>query len=238
MGAPAPISTKPGTPAPIQRLLDGVADVWAPELDPGDPANWPAADIDAYDATPASGSGLTLVPAPAPKKPTLRNRVERVEYIASVIEQLDDEAMTVEIRDQLSAQLIEELAGTREKVDSTCAVLGMFESLEAASEKEIERLAKRVERYQKQRERLELCVLAVLTASKLDRIEGDTSTLARKLNPPKVVIEDGATFGHEFTRYPPAPPPEPDKAAIKKALLAKRKVVGARLENGARLVRS
>ena len=114
----------------------------------------------------------------------------------------------------------------------------MFEGLEASAEKEIERLAKRVERYQKQRERLETYVLAVLTASKLDRIEGDTSTLAKRLNPPKVVIEDGATFGHEFTRYPPAPPPEPDKAAIAKALKAKRKVAGAHLEQKLRLVRS
>lgn len=228
-------------------VLDGVPDVYAPELDPSDPANWPAEDADAYDRTTAAAfvglpgnasPGPQLVPAPPPKKPTLRDRMDRVTYIADTIEALDDEALTDELRDQLSAQLIEELAGTREKVDSVAAVLAMLEGLAASAEREIERLAKRANRYTRQAKRLELYVLAVLTASKLDRIEGETSTLAKRLNPPKVVIDDGATFGHEFTFYPPVPPPEPDRKAIKKALLAKRRVAGCRLERGERLVRS
>jgi hypothetical protein len=229
-------------PSLVVNLIDSIPDVYAPVIASGDPYSWTPEDADAYDTTPAAefsgGAGIALVPPAPPKKPTLRDRMERVAYIADTIEALDDEAMTDDLRDHLSEQLVVELAGTREKVDAVANVLAMFEGLAATAEKEIERLAKRANRYTRQAKRLEVYVLAVMSASKLDRIDGETSTLVRRLNPPKVVIDDGAAIGHEFMFYPEAPPPHPDKGAIKKALLAKRKVAGARLERGERLARS
>lgn len=204
-------------PSPAAALLDA-------------PIDW-----DTPEEKKAAPRALAVVPI---RPPTLGDRVDRVEFIADLIERLDDEALTDEVRDALSAGLIAELAGTRAKVDATSAALACFESLAAASTREIERLEKRVARYDRQRDRLERYVLAVLETSQLDRIEGETSTLARRLNPPAVVIEDGADIPHEYMSYPEAPAPHPDKAAIAKALKAKRRVPGCSLQQRARLVRS
>jgi Gp157 protein len=175
---------------------------------------------------------------PARQNQSLRAHIETVDAIAGAIEQLDDETLNPAERDEISAELIAAIAGTRAKVDRTCAVLAMFEHLEAAAKTERDRLDRRAAYYARQHERLEKYLLAVLETSKLDRIDGETSSLQRKLNPPAVEIEPGATFASEFLRYKPAPPAEPDKNLIKRALQARREVPGARLAQAARLVRS
>jgi hypothetical protein len=194
---------------------------------------------------------LTIVPrreAPGPepeeiaaRRRSLREHVEGVEAIADAIEQLDDEALSQEARDELSAALIEALAGTRKKVDAVASTLALFESLRIAAATERDRLARRVDFYARQSERLEIFVLAILSASKLTRLDGETSTLMRRLNPPGVVIDDESAIPMEFLRWPPVPPeppPVPDKATIKKAILSGHAVEGCRLERSVRLVRS
>lgn len=189
---------------------------------------------------------LALVPPPERADPpahlSLRAHIETVDGIAEAIEILDDESMTEQLRDELSMKLIEALAGTRQKVDRCSLVVGMFEHLEASAIAERERLDRRVKYYERQRERLETYVLAVLEASKLDRIEGETSTLQRKKNPAKVVIDDESLVPGEFLRLPKIPPPPPaapDKKAIAAALKADpASCPGARLVPSFRLVRS
>jgi hypothetical protein len=182
---------------------------------------------------------LTLVP---PARRSLRALVGTVEGIADAIEVLDDGTLDDQTRDELSAQLIEALCGTRSKVDRTASTLAMFEHLEAAATAERKRLDERAAFYGRQRERLETYVLAVLDASKLDRIDGETSSLQRKKNPPKVVIDEAALIPWDYMRMPPEvepPPPEPDKKLIAAALKADpASVPGCRLTQGARLVRS
>lgn len=224
--------------------FDGTLDNMQP-----DPEHWreePLASVAAPTATTTSEDDaeqarrrapLTIVP-----RRSLGALVGGVEAIADAIEALDDETMTPELRDSLSEQLVEALAGTKKKVDSTSAVLAMFESLEAAAKAERERLEKREAYYARQTERLSTYVLAVLTASKLDKIDGETSTLAKRMNPPSVRIDvDVATLPAEFVRYaapPPPPPPAADKVGLKRALTAGRVIDGVRLERSARLVRS
>jgi hypothetical protein len=194
---------------------------------------------------------LTIVPRREPmgaepdeiaaRRLSLREHVEGVEAIADAIEQLDDETLTQDARDELSAALIEALAGTRKKVDTVASTLALFESLRTAAVTERDRLARRVEFYARQSERLETYVLAVLSASNLNRLDGETSTLMRRLNPPSVVVDDESAIPTEFLRWPPLPPeppPVPDKAAIKKAILGGNTVYGCRLERSVRLVRS
>lgn len=251
------------SPTLIELLEESLGipdDVYAIDADQPDPFGWSddseAPALPPLPSTPPAGAPPDPDPAaepelerarrlrvmPSPAKRSLRDRVGAVEYIADLIEQLDDEAMTAEVRDELSRQLIDELAGTRAKVDATSATLAMFESLEASAAAERDRLAKRVARYAAQRERLETYVLAVLTASKLDKIDGETSTLARRLNPVSVRIDcDPATLPREFLRFaapPPPPPPAPDKTELKRALQAGREIDGVRLERRAKLVRS
>jgi Gp157 protein len=228
--------------APVVSILEGARDIFA-GIEWDQRTDWPD------DGAPYVAPSPAPPPAPPPAisthrvenppKRSLGDRVSRVEFIADCIERLcDADALDSAAADALSAELISELAGTRAKVDAVAATLAMFESLEAASEREVERLVKRVERYQAQRARLETYVLAVLTTSKLEKLEGETSTLALKRNPPAVQIEDGATIPHEFLYYPPVPDPRPDKGALKKAIKAGRKIAGVKLEGATRLVRS
>jgi hypothetical protein len=187
-----------------------------------------------------SAAALTLVPQPEARR-SLRALVETVDGLADAIETLDDGTLDDETRDALTAQLVATLAGTREKVDRTAGVLAMFEHLEAAAAAECQRLSKRVAFYCRQRERLETYVLAVLEASKLDRIDGETNSLQRRKNPAKVVIDDENAVPIDFLRFPPEqepPPPVPDKALIAKALKANSQVPGCRLVQSMRLVRS
>jgi hypothetical protein len=211
-------------------LLDG-ADLYPPAFD-GE-FSWPE---DAPETAPAT-FGLSLVADP-PVKKSLRAHIEGVDAIAQTVESLDDEQLDDEARDELSAMLIAAIAGTKRKVDDTARVLSMFAHLEAAAKSERDRLDKRAKYFARQSERLETYLLATLEASKLDRLDGETSTLRRQRNPPRVVIAEGASVPHQFLVYPDAPPPHPDKAAIAKALKAKRTVAGCSLVADYRLVRS
>lgn len=205
------------------------------------------------DAPPAT-FGLALVPDPAAAiqtyspvpDPPARTLREGVDAIAALVEEIDaielDEELSTEEREAAVRILIENLlpilAGTKKKVDSTNAVLAMFEHLAASAKCERDRLAKRVRKYERNVERLESYVLATLTASKLDCLEGETSTLRKQLNPASVVFAQGMDFERdlddEFLRWTS----EPNKTAIKAAIKAKRAVPGASLVRLPRLVRS
>jgi Siphovirus Gp157 len=212
-------------PSPAANLLENAASI---------------IDWSEFEAPPAT-FGLAIVPKPeAPQAPrvSLRRHIEGVEAIADTIEGLDDETLSAEERDELSAMLIGAIAGTKRKVDNTSNVLAMYEALEAGAKAEKERLAKRESFYARQIERLTDYVIATMTASDILKLEGETSTFALRKNPPSVVIEAGATFAYEFMVYPEAPAPRPDKDAIKRALKAKREIAGASLQSTMRLVRS
>jgi Siphovirus Gp157 len=173
---------------------------------------------------------------------SLWENVADVESIADLIDALDRrDELTPELAEQLQHALIKAIAGTKAKVDRCASVLCTFEMAEASARAEAARLTKRADRFERQREHLEANVLAVLSASQLDKLEGETSTLSRRKNPPKVVIDCEAAVPFEFMAFPeqpPPPPPVPDRKLIAAALKAKRAVGGCRLEQGVRLVRS
>lgn len=212
----------------LSLVPDGV---YAPDPEQPDEFTW-------HDEDPPQRVLIMPIRETTPAKPSLRALVAGVDAIAETIEALDDDQMSPAMRDALSEQLVAALAGTKKKVDSTNAVLAMFEALESAAKLERDRLEKRAEYYARQTARLETFVLAVLEASKLDKIDGETSTLTRRKNPPAVQIDDATAIEQEFLKYAPAPPPTPDKAAIARALKAHRDVAGARLTQSVRLVRS
>jgi len=177
-----------------------------------------------------SAAALTLVP----RRMSLFEHVADVESIADLVDSLDRAGeLTPEITDQLQAALIAAVAGTKSKVDRCASVLCAFETAEAAAEAEIGRLTKRAAKMKRQREYLERTCLAVLDASKLDAIDGNTSTIARHKLPPKVEITDENAIPVDFLRWPDPPPP-PNSAPDKKLIAAALKrdpasVPGARL---------
>ena len=182
-------------------------------------------------------AALSLVP-----KRSLFSYVQEVEDIADLVDQLDRaEELGPEASEQLSHALIQAIAGTRQKTDRVCAVLAAYEAGEAAARAECDRLDARAKYFARQRERLEDYILAVLSASGLKRLDGDTSSVSARLNPPKLIVDDEASIPRQFFRLPePAPPPEPvpDKSLIRKAIAAGAVVAGCRLVQGCRLVRS
>ena len=203
------------------------------------------APLDWHEGDPSFIPTFTLEPevsahpalAPVPRR-SLRECVSDVETIADTVESLDCDQLTESEKTELGEMLISAISGSRKKVDATCSALAMFEARSGAAKTERDRLDRRVKYYDRQTERLEAYVLRVLDDAKLERLDGETSTLQKKLNPASVVIEPGARFSHEFMRYPDAPPAEPDKLAIKKGLQAKRCIPGASLCRMAKLVRS
>jgi hypothetical protein len=184
----------------------------------------------------AASPVLTLVP-----KRSLFAHVAEVEDLASLVDQLDRAGeLTDEAAEELSAALCASIAGTKTKVDRTAAVLAAFASAESAAKLERDRLDVRAKYFARQTERLEDYVLAVLSASQLERLDGLTATLARRKNPAKVVIDSEDAIPFEYLRFPPEPPPPPavpDKAALKKALAA-GPVDGCHLTQDYRIVRS
>jgi hypothetical protein len=181
-------------------------------------------------------SGIALVP----KRITLRAHIEGVDAILLTIGDLDEEDLTPDEKDELSAMLISALAGTKKKVDATAAAMASLEHKLAADKAERDRLAKRVQRDERQLERLEDYVLAVLEASNLPCIEGETSTLKRQKNPASVVPDPTfcGPLAPEFIREPKPAPWTDDKNAIKIAIKAGRLVPGFACASAMRLVRS
>jgi hypothetical protein len=190
-----------------------------------------------------SGDGL---PQPAalllvePRSISLAQHMDEVECICDTIESLGDGDLQDEARDELSRRLLDAIAGTKRKVDNCSAALAMYEHAAEAAAKEEKRLRDRREFLDKQKSRLEDYVMATLTASGLKKIEGSTSTLAIRSNPPRVVVDVPASeLPFEFVRVAEIPADEADKKRIAEAL--KRdpaSVPGCRLVPSQRLIRS
>jgi Siphovirus Gp157 len=174
---------------------------------------------------------------------SLHARFEEVELIASTLEQLDDEQLDCELREELRIDLVAKIAGTREKIDNTNAVLSMFDTAEMHAAREIDRLTERILRIQKQRMRLENYVINVFESAGITKAEGFTSTLATKRNPAAVVVDSQESIPAEYMRTPepkpqPVPVPVPDKKLIAAALKNHIAVPGCHLAQTIRLERS
>jgi hypothetical protein len=207
-----------------------------PTLFDNAPDLWDAYETEgAPECAPSSGSTATTLRI-VPKR-SLRDHLEGVDLIIEAIEQLDAENITEERKLELSTDLISALAGTRQKVDNVNSVIGMYEGLEASAAAEIERLKKRTATFARQRTRLQDYVIATMEASKLPKLEGNTSTLALRKNPPSVRIEDETAVPRAYFRFP-LPPPVVDKASIASDLKRGVEIAGVRLVQTQRLVRS
>lgn len=178
-------------------------------------------------ATPAPV--LTLVP-----RRSLFAHIAEVESLADTVDALDRaNELTAEAAEQLQAALCLAVAGTKQKIDRVTSTLAAFESGASAAKLEAARLTARAARFERNHERLSLFVLAALEASKLDALDGETSGISRRKNPPKVVIDSEAEIPVDFLYWPDEPPPpdaQPDKKKIAASLkLDPASVPGARI---------
>ena len=82
---------------------------------------------------------------------------------------------------------------------------------------------------------LRLYLLTNMQAGGITKIESPLFKISLQNNPPSVDIYESGLIPSEYMRQPEAPPPAPDKAAIKTALKAGIEVQGARLIQSQRL---
>lgn len=101
---------------------------------------------------------------------------------------------------------------------------------------EIERLQKLRDARCKKAQDLRECALVNMQAAGIDRIETPLFKIKLQNNPPAVDVFEPGLIPAGFMTAPVAPPPAPNKTAIKNALRAGIDVQGCRLVQGQRLV--
>lgn len=137
---------------------------------------------------------------------------------------------TPEQRAQCEAEIEQAVATQVKKVDDFCRFLAHLESQENLATCEIERLKTRKQSINRMLQRLEAYAVRVMENANLKKIDGDTSRLSLRQNPPAVEITDESLVPAEFKTI--TPHVSIDKRAIKKAIDGGRDVPGADLRFG------
>jgi hypothetical protein len=154
----------------------------------------------------------------------LAEHIGEVDQIIELVEMLETAEELTNLRpEELQLTLVHAITGTKTKVDDTSHALACFETAIMAAKAEEQRLKLRRDYFQRQKERLETYVLALLSASNLPRIEGVTST---------------QTCRQRICASLPRPRRRRIRRRIERALKAGEIVPGCRLVQKARLMRS
>jgi hypothetical protein len=141
-----------------------------------------------------------------------------------------------EATEEAIRETLDMLAGDIQEKSTNVAAY--MRNLEAGADAIDDAAAKMKERAAKLRKRaasIKGYLLHNMQACEISKIESPYFTLTVKKNPASVVVFDPNQIPADFMRQKPAPPPEPDKAAIKQALQAGTDVPGCKLEQGVRL---
>lgn len=148
---------------------------------------------------------------------------------ADKLADLDLDAQTVkDTLDGMSGEL-------EVKASATAAVIRNMESL-AGQIKDAEKgMADRRKALEARAASLSAYLLANMAHAGIQAVETPHFAIKVKTNPPSVEIYDEKLIASEFMRTPAAPPPAPDKTAIKAALQKGVDVQGARLIQGSRV---
>lgn len=164
------------------------------------------------------------------KLPALYQLAEQHRELERLADTTDDLPPEV-IRDTIEA-----LEGAIEaKAVSVAAVVRNLELHAEMIRTASKQLAERAARAEKRADSLRGYLLFNLQAVGVSKVESPEFTVAVRNNPEAVRIADDAELPPEYLVQPPAPPPRPDKTAIKAALKAGRDVPGCWLEAGQRV---
>ena len=121
------------------------------------------------------------------------------------------------------------------KAQSACAVILNLEAWAQAAENAARDMEARAERMRNKAEWLRAYVLGGMKATGITKIESPEFRVSIRKNPAAVSISPDAVIPDRYLVQPPAPPPRPDKTAIKAALAAGEVVPGCMLIQGERL---
>ncbi|QTP32780.1 hypothetical protein B7759_01358 [Burkholderia glumae] len=153
--------------------------------------------------------------------------------LSSQVEQLlNDPSAIDQETGELSAELIEALAMTKDKGVSVCAYILNQESIVKAMAEHVMRVNKRAAAVERKIERLREYLAGNMKRTGVTEIKAHDGTFSAKLHIDRdsaVEIFDEKQIPAEFMKTPKPPEPKPSKADIAKAIKAGKDVPGAKL---------
>lgn len=156
--------------------------------------------------------------------------------IATEYRQACEVLADLDLDPQTVADTLEGMSGELEV--KAANVVGFTRNLEAladAIKAEEDRLAGRRKALVRRIESLTAYTLHCMQTAGVQRIEGPRFRISVRDNPASVDVFDAAQVPPLFVRTPPAPPPAPDKLAIREAIKQGMEVPGCRLIQSQRL---
>lgn len=142
--------------------------------------------------------------------------------LASLADDIDGDA-------DLAASAVELQTSLPEAVDEALQRLAEVDGMSVVLGERIKNMQARKKRLETQADRIRQTLATALGSVDVQRLERPTGTVALTRTPQTVIITDAAALPASMVRQPP---PEPDKIALKKALVAGQRVPGATLSNG------
>ena len=158
------------------------------------------------------------------------------DLIASLdtLELLDPET-DAELRAELEEEIARLVAAEITKVDGVVRMLAHFESQAELAGEEIARLSARKKGFESSYERLESCARLAMSCAGKTRLDGKTSALVLRKNPPKVFVSNFDLVPAEYLIVKQEI--TVDKDAVKRAIKGGAEIPGAELVQGDRLER-
>lgn len=154
-------------------------------------------------------------------------------------QQLLDQLADLDLDAATVADTIEASGLTDEIAQKATGIEMVARSLEVPStavRAEIARLTALLQSREKKAAALRQYLLTNMQAANITKLESPLFKISLQNNPPTVEIYEPGLIPAEYMTKPVAPPPAPDKTAIKAAIKAGTEVPGAKLSQGQRLV--
>ena len=156
--------------------------------------------------------------------------------LAAEYRQAQSDLIDLDLDEQTIADTLEGLSGTLEaKATNVGFMIRNLEGLAFQIKDAEVAMAARRKAIENRAEAIRAYLLNNMVACNISKIESPYFALTVRKNPAKVVIDDAGAIPCDLYRYPEAPPPEPDKKAIKAAIESGVSVAGAHLEQGVSL---
>lgn len=149
------------------------------------------------------------------------------------LEKLSD----LDLPDEVVRDTLEGMQGEiQEKATNVAMYIRNVRAVSAAKREAAKQMLKQADSLDGRADGIEKYLLTNMQRCGIRSIESPWFKIALQKNPGSVVIDDAIMLDSRFLRQQEAPPPAPDKKAIKEALQAGEVVAGAHLEQTERVV--
>lgn len=147
-----------------------------------------------------------------------------------------DKLADLNLDDETVKDTLDGMSGELEvKASATAAVIRNMESLAVQIKDAEKQMAERRKAIEARADNLTAYLLTNMQHAGIQKVETPHFAITLKANPGHVEVYDEKMIPAEFLRQKPPPAPEPDKTALKAALLKGIEVQGARFVKGTRL---